>query len=806
MWEKIVLNLLSNAFKFTLEGEVRVRLAHLGDHFELVVSDTGVGIRPEQLPRIFDRFHRVKNERARTHEGSGIGLSLVRELVRLHGGDVAVVSEEGSGTTFRVSIPVGSAHLPQANIGVEPTTEANRMLAEPFLEEALRWLPEEPRSDALPDSGHMAVARAAPAKGGALRRVLLVDDNADMREYLSSLLCASYQVETASNGLVALESIRAAPPDLVITDVMMPHLGGFGLVAALRADEQTRTLPVIMLSARAGEEARVEGLSAGVNDYVTKPFSARELLARIGAQLEIARLRAEAEAAMRRGSAQLEAVLNQAPLGVCLVDADFRIRTVNPIALPVVSDIPGGIVGRPFDEVVRLLWEPRYADEVIGHFRNTLETGEPVYMPERAEFRVDRGVTEYYEWRLDRITLPEGRYGLVCYFRDISAQVLARKAVEDSAAALREADRSKDEFLATLAHELRNPLAPLRTCAELLRLEGGDAKARDRVHGVMERQLGHMVRLVDDLLEISRITRGKVELRKEPIELTAIVKSAVETARPLIDAARHELVIDLPSEPLIMSGDPVRLSQVLSNLLNNAAKYTPDAGKIWLTVRREGTDVVLSVRDSGVGIPAAVLPRVFDLFMQANQGVGRTHGGLGIGLTLVRTFVALHGGSVEARSGGPGQGSEFIVRLRLSRTQVASASAAAKVLPTVAPRRILVVDDNHDAAETLGVLLGLLGAETRVVHDGAAALAAFRSYEPAVVLLDLGLPGMDGFEIARRMRSEPNGPRATLIALTGWGQEDDRKRSKGAGIDMHLVKPVDLPTLRDALAASERTL
>jgi len=186
MWEKIVLNLLSNAFKFTLEGEVRVRLAHLGDHFELVVSDTGVGIRPEQLPRIFDRFHRVKNERARTHEGSGIGLSLVRELVRLHGGDVAVVSEEGSGTTFRVSIPVGSAHLPQANIGVEPTTEANRMLAEPFLEEALRWLPEEPRSDALPDSGHMAVARAAPAKGGALRRVLLVDDNADMREYLSS--------------------------------------------------------------------------------------------------------------------------------------------------------------------------------------------------------------------------------------------------------------------------------------------------------------------------------------------------------------------------------------------------------------------------------------------------------------------------------------------------------------------------------------------------------------------------------------------------------------------------------------------
>jgi len=613
-------------------------------------------------------------------------------------------------------------------------------------------------------------------------------------------------VETASNGLVALESIRAAPPDLVITDVMMPHLGGFGLVAALRADEQTRTLPVIMLSARAGEEARVEGLSAGVNDYVTKPFSARELLARIGAQLEIARLRAEAEAAMRRGSAQLEAVLNQAPLGVCLVDADFRIRTVNPIALPVVSDIPGGIVGRPFDEVVRLLWEPRYADEVIGHFRNTLETGEPVYMPERAEFRVDRGVTEYYEWRLDRITLPEGRYGLVCYFRDISAQVLARKAVEDSAAALREADRSKDEFLATLAHELRNPLAPLRTCAELLRLEGGDAKARDRVHGVMERQLGHMVRLVDDLLEISRITRGKVELRKEPIELTAIVKSAVETARPLIDAARHELVIDLPSEPLIMSGDPVRLSQVLSNLLNNAAKYTPDAGKIWLTVRREGTDVVLSVRDSGVGIPAAVLPRVFDLFMQANQGVGRTHGGLGIGLTLVRTFVALHGGSVEARSGGPGQGSEFIVRLRLSRTQVASASAAAKVLPTVAPRRILVVDDNHDAAETLGVLLGLLGAETRVVHDGAAALAAFRSYEPAVVLLDLGLPGMDGFEIARRMRSEPNGPRATLIALTGWGQEDDRKRSKGAGIDMHLVKPVDLPTLRDALAASERTL
>src|SRR6185369_2369323 len=279
---------------------------------------------------------------------------------------------------------------------------------------------------------------------------------------------------------------------------------------------QTQGLPVIMLSARAGEEARIEGLRAGADEYLVKPFSARELLARVGSQLALARLRRETETALRYRSEQHETLINRAPLGVYLVDADFRIQEVNPVAGPVFGDIPGGVIGRDFAEIMHVLWQQEYADEIVQVFRTTLATGEPYVAPERAEFRIDRQTVEYYEWRLDRITLPDGRYGLVCYFRDISAQVKARMMLAESERRLREADRRKDEFLALLAHELRNPLAPIRTGLELIRLSGDQPAAIRRVRAIMERQVGHMVRLIDDLLDVSRITSGKIVLRREP--------------------------------------------------------------------------------------------------------------------------------------------------------------------------------------------------------------------------------------------------------------------------------------------------
>ncbi len=793
MWEKIVLNLLSNAFKFTFDGEIEVALTERGESVELRVRDTGVGIAEADLPKLFQRFQRVRSARSRTHEGSGIGLALVRELVKLHGGDVGLESREGVGTTFTVRLPKGKRHLPADRVGAARELVTTRTGAQPFVEEALRLLPDDTRTGAEPAPTAASAARA---------RVLLADDNADMRDYVRRLLERHYDVVAVNDGQQALESIGERLPDRVITDVMMPRLDGFGLLAAIRADARTRSLPVIVLSARAGEEARIEGLGAGADDYLVKPFTARELLARVGSHLALASQRGELERALRYRSEQLETLIGAAPLGIYLVGPDFRIRAVNPVALPEFGDIPGGVEGRDFEEVIHLIREPSYAADIVRIFRHTLATGEPYFTREQAVTRPDRGGIRYYEWRLERITLPGGERGLVCYFRDISSHVAARTAVEESREALKDADRRKDEFLATLAHELRTPLAPIHNALQILRLAGHDGAVARSAYDMMDRQVSHMVRLVDDLMEVSRITRGKVDLRKQRADLAAVVGSAVETTRPLVDAVGHLLTVDLGDEPLELDADPVRLAQVFSNLLNNAAKYTPNGGQITLRAHRRGPDVVVSVRDNGAGMRADVLARVFDPFVQGNRSYNRSQGGLGIGLTLARSIVELHGGSIEARSAGLGQGSELVVRLPLLQADAAAPSIQPTRAPTrIAGQRILVVDDNIDAAESLGALLRCLGADVTTVHDGPAAIEALRTQKPVAAVLDIGMPGMDGYELARRVRSSPNGADLTLIALTGWGNDEDRRRSREAGIDHHLVKPVDLHRLEDLLAA-----
>ncbi len=381
-------------------------------------------------------------------------------------------------------------------------------------------------------------------------------------------------------------------------------------------------------------------------------------------------------------------------------------------------------------------------------------------------------------------------------------ELINRGRVEEE---LRQADRRKDEFLATLAHELRTPLSPIRNSLHILRLAGLESGAADRVHTMIERQVNHMVRLVDDLLEVSRITRGKIELRREPVELSTVVQSAVETSLPLIEMAHHQLTVSLPGEPILLDADPVRFTQIVANLLNNAAKYTNEGGQIWLTATRDGRFAVLSVKDNGAGIPADVLPTIFDLFTQANRTYERAQGGLGIGLTLVRSLVDLHGGSIEARSAGPGKGSEFVVSMPLADgSQERSIDRTGKRPADLGPRRILVVDDTRDAAESLGMLLKFLGAEVLTVNDGPSALEAIKVFRPAVVLLDIGMPIMDGNEVARRARQQPEGREATLIALSGWAQLEDRRRSKEAGFDYHLVKPVDLGVLKELLDSLAR--
>jgi signal transduction histidine kinase/ActR/RegA family two-component response regulator len=373
---------------------------------------------------------------------------------------------------------------------------------------------------------------------------------------------------------------------------------------------------------------------------------------------------------------------------------------------------------------------------------------------------------------------------------------------ERVAEALIASDRRKDEFLDLLAHELRNPLAPIVNSLRLLDLTVGNDPRIARIREMLSRQVGCMVRLVDDLLEISRITRGRIELRKEAVALSDIVQSAVDSIRPAADAAGHTLSVSLPHESLLLEGDPARLVQVLTNVLHNAVKYTAPRGRIWVSAELEEDRVAIRVRDTGCGIPTEMVPRVFDLFTQVPQETAPSQGGLGVGLTLVQRLVELHGGSVSAFSEGRDRGSEFTIRLPLPVLRFDFESGAMRgesPAPQLSRRRVLVVDDNHDAADSLASLLELLGAETDVVYSGPEAIERMATYHPSVILLDLGMPGMDGHEVARRIRRRPEYRDVTLIAMTGWGQEQDRRRTRAAGFDHHLTKPADVDVLGSLL-------
>ncbi|HXC49690.1 MAG TPA: ATP-binding protein [Candidatus Limnocylindrales bacterium] len=387
----------------------------------------------------------------------------------------------------------------------------------------------------------------------------------------------------------------------------------------------------------------------------------------------------------------------------------------------------------------------------------------------------------------------------------INIDITERRNAEE---ALKQADRNKDQFLATLAHELRNPLAPVRNALDIMRLAGSDAAMLENARTLMERQVAHLVRLIDDLLDVSRITRDKLDLRRERLELASVVEQAAETSRPLFDQAGQTFEVSMPAEPMVLDGDAVRLAQVFGNLLTNASKYTGHGGTIAFEVRRDGNEAVAVVRDDGVGIPADKLPHVFEMFTQIDHSLVQSQGGLGIGLAIVQRLVGLHGGSVSATSAGPGRGSTFTVRLPLAEAATAQAQKQHEEVPlmedsTRPARRILVVDDNEDAAMTLAMLLKMKGSETELAHDGLDAIEKAARFRPDVILLDIGLPKMDGYDACREIRKQPWGSAITMIALTGWGQDDDRRKSMEAGFDLHLVKPVAPAALMKMLGEAQ---
>ena len=787
MWEKVVLNLLSNAFKFTLEGAIFVTLEEKVHDVQLSVRDTGAGIAAAQMPHVFERFHRVEGVRARNHEGTGIGLALVQELVKQHGGTVAVESVLGHGSTFVVTIPKGCSHLPTDRLAPSGTTIPSALTAAHYAKELQRWLPAEDGEFAPPDD-----PLSSSASSVARQRILLADDNADMRAYVSRLLSARYTVETVPDGEAALAAVLSNPPDLLLADVMMPHLDGLGLLTRLRADPATSSLPVILLSARAGLESRAEGIEIGADDYLVKPFNARELLARVGAQLQMARIRLEATLSLRESEARLRAFVAASSDVVYrmspdwsemhqLTGHDFIVDTKEPLRGWLQEYIP------PDDQLQML--------EAIGEAIRTKS-------PFKLEHRIRRA-DGTLGWTSSRaIPLLDAEGDIVEWFGTAS-DITPRKEAEESLALiaieLADADCRKNEFLAMLAHELRNPLAPIRNALHIMRRTEGGNPAVQSASTMMERQIGQMTRLVDDLLDVSRISRGNIALRRERVELASAIQHAVEAAQPFFVQMEHELTISLPQESIYLNADPTRLAQIIGNLLHNACKFTDEGGRISLVVERDDDVAIIRVSDNGVGIAPEQFSRIFDLFTQIDTALERSRGGLGIGLSLVKRLVEMHHGTVQVRSAGINEGSEFVVRLPL----LVSVPDTARLEPVPAEptrgRRILVVDDNRDAATSLAELLQLSGHEAEIAHDGLEALQMAQNLRPDAVLLDIGLPKLNGFEVARKIRQETWGKNMMLVALTGWGQDGDRKKSGEAGFNAHLVKPVDPVTLTELL-------
>jgi PAS domain S-box-containing protein len=490
-------------------------------------------------------------------------------------------------------------------------------------------------------------------------------------------------------------------------------------------------------------------------------------------------------------AARVESVVNHVLDGIIAIDERGTVEAFNPAAEKLFGYNSEEVIGQN----VKVLMPEPFHGEHDGYLANYRRTGQAKIIGIGREVvgRRKDGSTFPMDLAVSTFELDQQRH-----FTGIVRDISERKQAEE---ALKAADRHKNEFLATLAHELRNPLAPVRNSLQIMRLAGNDPATVEQALGTMERQVGQMARLVDDLLDVARISRGRIELRKQRVDLASVVYQAVEICRPLAERSHHEVSVTLPPESIYLHADPVRLAQVFSNLLNNACKYTEPGGRIGITAQRQGSDVLVSVKDTGIGIPTEMLARIFEIFTQVDQTLERSQGGLGIGLTLVKQLVEMHDGTVEAASEGSGLGSEFVVRLPIvvekqDALHPATPSAGMQAVPG---RRILVVDDNKDSAESLAILLKISGHVTRLAYDGLEAVAAAEEFRPEFVLLDLGLPRLNGFEACRRIREQANGQSIVLVALTGWGQEDDRQKSKDAGFDYHLVKPVEYDALMKLL-------
>jgi signal transduction histidine kinase len=645
--------------------------------------------------------------------------------------------------------------------------------------------------------------------------ILVVDDLTEKLLVFRTILEELGQnLVMVRSGSEALKEVLQREFAVILLDVNMPDIDGLETAKLIRQYKKSAHTPIIFITAYADEIQTAQGYSLGAVDYILSPVNADVLRTKVKVFVELFQMqkrtkamadeqvaRAQAEAAMlaaeettRRSNFLAHA---SRELGASL-DLEEAMQRLLELLVPRITAYASLTVeAEPGHPITRV----RHADDE----HNAPDLAEGTTLPLRIGDRVLGTVTVAFGARSpslsprDMVTVEElvDRAAVALenarLYSSLQREIVRSRQAEEG---LQDANRRKDEFLAMLSHELRNPLAPIRNAVEVIRRLGPPEPGLTMARDVIGRQVMHLARLVDELLDVSRISRGKISLKKEPIELSKIVSQSVEIARPLIDVRKQRLSIDLPQAPVWLSGDPARLAQVLANLLNNAAKYTPEGGRIELSATAAEGEARIVVSDNGTGIEPQLLPRIFDLFVQGERGLDRGQGGLGIGLTLVKRLVEMHQGRVEAQSDGPGKGARF----RIALPCISAVQAEAAIEPSepravstshIYGRRVLVVDDNVDAAESTAAFLRLEGHEVKALCDGREALASLNVFDPHVIVLDIGLPGLDGYAIARQLRERGATSHALLIALTGYGQKEDRQRAADAGFDYHFTKPAD---------------
>jgi PAS domain S-box-containing protein len=622
-------------------------------------------------------------------------------------------------------------------------------------------------------------------------QILNVDDNDGARYAKTRILqSAGFQVTEAANGTDALDLVKRMVPALVLLDVKLPDINGIEVCRRIKADPETSSVLVLQTSAAlTGRADKIRGLEGGADNYLAAPIEADELIANVNALLRMRQTQVD----LRDSEERFRQLTDN-------IDDVFWMFSVPGRELVYVSPAYAAVWGRSAESL----------REQPGGWLDAVHPDDRVMMTRRwealaeehhydAEFRILDAAGQT-RWVRDRMFPVRATRGEVYRVARVTSDISARKEME---ALLRVADSNKNQFLATLAHELRNPLSPIRNAAALLGATGeGAAEHQARAREVITRQVDHLAHLVDDLLDVARISEGKIVLREEEVDLGAVISQAIETAGPLISARGHRLEVVKPDQQVWIRGDSVRLAQSIGNLLHNAAKFTPKHGEILLSVALVGEERVrISVRDNGIGIAEDNLPRIFGMFAQVAVPPDRAPEGLGIGLSLVSHLIELHGGRLSADSAGIGMGSTFTVELPVLRvTQHSGApDEGAAVREDGAGMRVLLVDDNIDAMEMMGFLLGEMGYEATTTADASQIEALALRHKPHVIVLDIGLPGVDGYEVARRIKRNPALSRIRLVAHTGYGSPEDRRRAQEAGFDAHLVKPAELQDLENAL-------